>query len=74
MEALRKIIKDMLSRLDKIENGLNIKILTLRDGTFVVPETTSDPSSPVDGQIWFRTDTNQLKIRNGGTTKSVTLT
>ncbi len=33
-----------------------------------VPIVTSDPGSPADGDIWYRSDLNQLRLRKGGVT------
>jgi hypothetical protein len=36
---------------------------------FVAPKVTSDPTHPVEGQIWENTTTHQLKwIKNGAVT------
>lgn len=39
-----------------------------------IPQLGSDPSSPVNGDVWIRTDTSALSARIGGSTKRVTLT
>lgn len=38
--------------------------------TMVIPIVTLDPVAPVNGQIWYRSDTNVFKKRQGGTTKN----
>lgn len=38
------------------------------NGGLIVPKRTSDPSSPTDGTIWYRTDTNKLRLRANGST------
>jgi hypothetical protein len=30
----------------------------------------SDPSAPLDGDAWYRSDTNVIKVRSGGTTRA----
>jgi hypothetical protein len=30
---------------------------------------SADPASPINGQYWYRTDTDQWCVRNGATTK-----
>jgi hypothetical protein len=37
-------------------------------GGLRVPRMTSDPGSPVDGTIWYRTDTDKLRLRAAGVT------
>jgi hypothetical protein len=40
----------------------------LVDG-IILDELTSDPTSPVDGEIWFNTTENRLKVRRNGATE-----
>jgi len=35
---------------------------------------TSDPVSPPDGSIWYRSDLSKFRIREGGVTKSIDAT
>jgi hypothetical protein len=42
-------------------------------GDVALDQWTSDPSAPENGDIWVRSDTSQLCIQVGGTTKRVTL-
>ena len=37
----------------------------------VVPQTTSDPSDPVLGELWYREDTNSLKVKLAGEVQSL---
>ena len=37
-----------------------------------VQSLASDPSTPVEGQIWYNSTTNLLKFYNGSTVKTVT--
>lgn len=38
----------------------------------VIEVRTSDPSTPVTGQIWFRSDTSQMKFYDGSAVQTVT--
>ena len=38
----------------------------------VVTVLTSDPGSPVEGQIWYNTTSHVLKFYNGSVVKTVT--
>tara|TARA_R110000751_G_scaffold149278_1_gene254178 strand:+ start:809 stop:961 length:153 start_codon:yes stop_codon:yes gene_type:complete len=40
---------------------------------FFIQQLASDPSNPVEGQIWFNTATGVLKYRTSSTTKTVTV-
>lgn len=40
---------------------------TFAQNISVIPLVTADPDSPVSGDAWFRTDTEQLVIQGGGT-------
>ena len=65
------------SRFEKTVSELVRKVEELRTNqlnVFVVPRVATDPSSPVDGQMWINTTSNQLKIRMNGVTKVVTVT
>jgi len=37
-----------------------------------IPAVSSDPSNPVEGQIWYNTTSNVLKFYDGSSTKTVT--
>jgi hypothetical protein len=41
---------------------------------FNAPVVTVDPTAPRDGDVWIRSDTNQLRARIAGVTKSAALT
>lgn len=45
-----------------------------RTPRFVVPKLSTDPSSPVDGEVWVNTTSNDLKIRLNSVTRVVTVT
>ena len=40
---------------------------------FFIQQLSSDPSNPVEGQIWFNTKTGVLKYRTSSATKTVTV-
>lgn len=60
-------------KLISISNGNTINLTSLFVGGFL-GNLGSDPSSPEDGQYWWRTDTSELKIRVNGTTRNITTT
>ena len=39
---------------------------------YKVQSLASDPSSPLEGQVWYNTTTNLLKYYNGTAVKTVT--
>lgn len=44
------------------------------DSVVWLGNVSADPSTPSDGQYWFRTDTDQLKIRLNGSIRVITIT
>jgi len=40
---------------------------------FKVQSFASDPSNPIEGQIWYNTTSYALKFYDGSTTKTVTV-
>ena len=53
-ESNLPVLKDIL---DNIHNeALSKRDLTRGTVSFVIENRTSDPTAPVAGQIWFRTD------------------
>ncbi|MDS0300290.1 hypothetical protein NDI76_16205 [Halogeometricum sp. S1BR25-6] len=44
----------------------------VHQGRLVAPRRTSDPSDATEGQIWFRTDTDELRAFIGGTSETLT--
>lgn len=53
----------------KITNGLDLLQTQLLQP--VLHSLSSDPTSPIEGQIWYRTDTDEVRIVSGGTAKSL---
>lgn len=45
--------------------------MTLRVESVQFDELSADPTSPVDGQAWYNTTTDQLKARISGTTRKI---
>tara|TARA_R110002020_G_scaffold7218_1_gene30580 strand:+ start:1321 stop:1473 length:153 start_codon:yes stop_codon:yes gene_type:complete len=39
---------------------------------FKVESLASDPSNPIEGEVWYNTTSNELKFYDGSTTKTVT--
>lgn len=44
------------------------------DETLVVPTVEEDPAAPVEGQMWFNRERNEVRIFQGGRVRVVTLT
>jgi hypothetical protein len=75
MELWKKIINDIINRIEKLENNLVIKKFTIPSDGYLVPKVlSSDPVSPTANEVWINSTTKQLKWRDGGTTRAVTLT
>lgn len=53
----------------KFTNGIDLDQTSLINA--VLHPVTSDPSTPVDGQVWYRSDTDVLHIRANGVTETV---
>jgi len=54
-----------------VTNGLNLNKTSLIQA--VMHPVTSDPSNPVDGQIWYRSDTDRLMIQRNGEAKAIAI-
>ena len=50
--------------------GVTIDGVVLKDNT-VTPVVTSDPGTPVEGQLWYNSTANQVKYYDGSSTKIV---
>jgi len=48
--------------------------ITLGADMAIMPQVTADPGSPDDGAIWYRTDTDQFRVRANGTTYTINVT
>ena len=57
IEALERMVRELR----------NVKL-----AFFCVPKVASDPASPIDGQMWYNTTSNELKVRKNGTVRTVT--
>ena len=74
MDEIRRIFTDFARRLENIEKGLVIKKITIpTDGYLVVKKVTTDPASPVEGEIWENTTSHTLKVYLNGAVKTVTV-
>jgi len=76
MDELRKIIVDLNRRLELMEKGLVVKIITIppNDTGALVPKVvSSDPASPKNNEVWINSTSSQLKWNNAGTIKAVSL-
>ena len=61
-----KWIKDIERRLQTLESSTGIKNITIpNEGTFIFPKYASDPASGTQGQVYFNTATNKLKVYDG---------
>ncbi len=63
--------KLLLKKIGDLEKAIQ-ELRTNQNRVFVVPLLTADPGSLIDGQMWYRTDTDELKLRRNGTTRVVT--
>lgn len=53
----------------QVRNGLDLVRTALLNA--LLHPVGSDPSSPVDGQIWYRTDTDRFRVRANGVTQDL---
>jgi hypothetical protein len=62
--------EQLLTKIRDLEKA--IEGMRANQTIFVIPKLTSDPASPIEGQIWENTTTHHLKIYlNGATTQIV---
>ncbi len=70
---LKDLLVKMNKKITKLRNAINfVKIIFPSDGTLVVPVNTSDPASPVNGQIWYNSTSHTYKGREDGVTVTFT--
>lgn len=75
MKDFIDLLKDYEYRIIALERAVTIKDLQIpSDGSFVLPNYTADPASPIEGQMWRNTTSNQIKVRNNGVTRVVNTT
>lgn len=74
IEDLAQTIKGIIRRIENLEKGSQIKKTKVpSDGYFVPKVLSSDPSDPVNNEVWINSTTNQLKWNKNGSIKTVTL-
>ena len=72
MDQIRNILNDLKNRVENIEKGLVIKIITIAsDGAFIPKVVSSDPGSPKNNEVWINSTSNQLKWNKSGTIKTI---
>ena len=62
-------------RFENIVADLVRKVEELRTNQLsylFVPKIAGDPTSPTNGQLWYDTNTNQLKVYKNGSIRTVT--
>ncbi len=62
-------------RFENIIADLQRKVEELRTNQLrylFVPKVEGDPTSPTNGQLWYDTTTNQLKVYKNGSVRTVT--
>jgi len=64
-KSLEEIIIDLRKRIEFLEKGNNFSVL---------PNESSDPSNAQNGQKYYNTSTNKMKVYENGTWKTVTTT
>lgn len=67
-KTLEQELENEIRRLKKEVKALKTNQLSV----IVIPSLTADPATPVDGQIWYRSDTDVYKGRQNGVTKTFT--
>lgn len=73
-DDLQRELISMRKRIEELERVRLIQNLRLpANGAFSPPIVTSDPASPVDGDIWYRSDLDEWKGRKNGTTVTFTV-
>ena len=73
--AIERVLLDFKKRIKSLENSLNFrKLIFPSDGTLVVPVSSSDPASPVNGQVWYNSTAHKYKGRENGVTVTFTTT
>lgn len=66
IEDLAQELKEIHKKIEDLQTNTSINNLTIpTDGKLVVPVVSSDPVSPVEGQIWFNTTSNKYKGYDG---------
>lgn len=75
MDEFIQILKDLTYRIETLERAISIKNVVLpSNGSFVLPSYTSDPASPVNGQMWRNSISNQIKVYHNGSIRVINTT
>jgi deoxyribose-phosphate aldolase len=78
IDLLVRLLSDLVLRVEKLERGMIIQKITIpavtdTTGYLVIKMVASDPATPPNGEIWYNTASNQLKVKTSGGVKAVTL-
>lgn len=72
MDQIRKLLVSLQNRVEVLERGQTINKLTIPStGYLVVQKVTTDPASPIEGQLWENITTKHLKIYLNGTVTTI---
>lgn len=74
VKTIQYFESDLLPQSQSLNIGLsNLKWNNIYTQRIAIPSSTSNPTNPVTGQVYFNASTNTLKIYNGSAWKSVVL-
>jgi hypothetical protein len=75
MKDVVELLKDMEYRIRFLEDNISLKYVQIpSDGVFAIPTYTADPASPVEGQMWRNSTSNQVKVYNNGVIRVINTT
>lgn len=61
--------RKLINRVKDIEQALlRIKniVMGTNEGRFAPPKYTTDPASPIEGDVWYNLTTHKLRVRING--------
>lgn len=68
---LLQIVKDLESRVSKLETGIDIRNLTMpATGTLVIPVYAADPGTAVNGQVYYSSSLGKFRKYQAGAWKN----
>lgn len=75
VEELEGQLLELKKKIEDLQKVMGLRVVVFPpDGRIVVPVVSADPSSPVNGQIWYNSALGTFRVRQAGANRTISTT